>query len=141
MSSFIHLVHGEDLEENRKYILTYTENEKSLVLLSELTNYQTYVGFNRNIQTGLTTEKLKEKILQDYKYIIVEPYDYEDFKSFLNLSDVLHKFLRKNNKKMFILVEKKLNLKNISNRLKRNVNIEERFQKGKIENDIVLSLN
>lgn len=104
MKSEIHIIHGEGLlEDKRSHVVEQLQGERTLVLLPEIDNYHYYKGFNRNIQIGLSSDAITIPYLEKHGKVVVEPYDYIDFKAFLATSSLLKDFLQGYNQTMYII--------------------------------------
>lgn len=111
MKSKIHILHGEGhLTEKRNLVLDNVKSNRTLVVLPDLKNYSLYEGFNRNIRVGLPYSSLKTSLLLEHADIIVEPYDGNDFRSFMKESALIEEFLRSENKNMYLIVDENVSM-------------------------------
>lgn len=102
MNSEIILVKGKG---SKDYILKEVEGYKTVILLTELEFSREYIGYNRNVQVGLSSKEMTENLFLSHERVIVEPYNKEDFISFLKNTDTLEGYLKSKNRKMYVMVQ------------------------------------
>lgn len=121
MDSEIIIVSGKGSKE---YVLNEIDGYKTVILLTELEFSKGYRGYNRNIQVGLSSQDITYNLFADHERVIVEPYDKNDFKSFMGNRIILKSFLEGTDRKMYI-IEQGDNLKiESSKRLKEHTRKE-----------------
>lgn len=143
MKSEIHIIHGKgSLKDKRDHVLGHLNKERTLILLPEIDNYGEYEGFNRNIQIGLSRYDLNLDLLNEHETVIVEPYDYLDFKAFFASTHLLYDFLHTNNNKMYVICnrEKDVKLRSVTDGVEmRKEHLEEVRENNPRLKDIVLT--
>jgi len=112
MRTAIHIIYGDGVTaDKQRYALEHAGDGRTLILLSELDEYQQYVGFNRNIQIGLSTDIILELDFFSYKTVIFEAYDQNEFEWFMGMTRKLDQYLDSDNKRLFILLNSDVNVK------------------------------
>lgn len=107
MRTTIHIYTSDKgIDDMIQEVLREVRDERTLIYLSEHDNYKEYVGYNRNIQVGRSSEELDIEKILSYKNVIVESYDYDDFISFMSQRDILGAFMESTGKNMYIIVPK-----------------------------------
>jgi len=105
MQATLHILTADDgLDEMIDYVLEETTDERTLVFLSEADHYQKYVGYNRNIQVGVSYRELDINKILNYKNLIVESYDREDMLYFISNEEVTYRYLDQFNKNIYIIL-------------------------------------
>lgn len=105
MQTTLHILTANDaLEGMIDYVLEETNEERTLVFLSEADHYQQYSGYNRNIQVGVSYQDVGVNKLLNYNNVIIESYDYDDMLSFLNQENIISEYLDSYDKNLYIIV-------------------------------------